>query len=289
MKFLRIVFCFCVVHGFVASVHSQNSRLTAEQVIKKMVTVYSEAKTYQESGTVWLVKDINQYRGKSWEDVLAVSDFEKTKKVTFSFYYQRPGRLRFEWIDNQSKVTRRSVIWSNGKDAYSWRTDYEDNDNIFIWDRESTLKWAINEETRESMSVADILYNALTGNIEFYSYSKMTQSRIVREESIGKDKCFVVLGYISRDPWVLWVDTKTFALRRYRMQIATGSFDESVRTGYMPSTLGEVNHENIKINSAVKRSVFNFKPRLQKGDIDISKYKDDGLMAPPPPSPLKNH
>lgn len=288
MKFLRIVFLIGVVHVFVAHVQTQSSKLTAEQVIKKMATVYSGANTFQESGTVSVAKDINQYKGRTWEDVLTARDFEKAKRVSFDFFYQRPDRLRFEWIDDRSKVERRSVVWSNGNDVYSWRTDYDDNDDIFIWNKESSLKLAVSEKTRGSMSVADILYNALTGNTEFYSFSGMTQSRIVREELIGRDKCFVVLGYISRDPWVLWVDTKTFALRRYRMQVATGSFDESVRTGYMPTTIGEVNHVNIRINSAITRSVFNFKPKLQKGDIDISKYKDEEQMAPPLPRPVKN-
>lgn len=288
MKFLRIVFLIGVVHVFVAHVQTQSSKLTAEQVIKKMATVYSGANTFQESGTVSVAKDINQYKGRTWEDVLTARDFDKAKRVSFGFFYQRPDRLRFEWIDDRSKVERRSVVWSNGNDVYSWRTDYDDNDDIFIWNKESSLKLAVSEKTRGSMSVADILYNALTGNTEFYSFSGMTQSRIVREELIGRDKCFVVLGYISRDPWVLWVDTKTFALRRYRMQVATGSFDESVRTGYMPTTIGEVNHVNIRINSAITRSVFNFKPKLQKGDIDISKYKDEEQMAPPLPRPVKN-
>lgn len=269
------------------SVLGQNSDLNADQIIERMTKLYSSVRTYQETGSVSLVKDINVYKGKSWEDVLSVGDFEKSKKVTFQFYYQRPARLRFEWVDNQSKVTRPSVVWSNGKNAYSWRTDYDDNDDIFIWDKESTLKWAIDQETRGSMSVADILYNALTGNKEYYSFSEMKQARIIREESIASNPCFVILGYISRDPWVLWIDKKNFVLRRYRMQVATGSFDESVITGYMPTTLGEVNHDNIQTNAGVARSIFNFKPRLRKGDIDISKYKDEQLMAPPPLNPSK--
>ena len=230
----------------------------------------------------YLVKDINVYKGKTWEEGLTVKDFERTEQVTYKFYYQRPNRLRFEWVVDQSKVTRPSVVWSDGKNAFSWRTDYSDNDDIFIWDKESSLDWAIDEETRGSMSVADILYNALTGSTKFYSFNKMKQTRIVRVESVAGRNCFVILGYISDDPWVLWIDKKSFVLRRYRTQFATGSFDESVITGFMPTTLGEVNHDNIQTNAPIRKSIFAFKPKLKKGDIDISKYKDEKLIAPPP-------
>jgi outer membrane lipoprotein-sorting protein len=271
----------------VAGAFGQSSDLIADQIILRMTKVYSSAKTYQETGSVSLVKDINTFKGKAWEDVLLTEDIEKVENVTFSFQYQRPSRLRFEWSDEQSKVKRPSVVWSNGESAYSWRTSYDENKDVFIWDKESSLKWAIDEETRGSMSVADILYNALNGSKEFYSFSEMKQARIVREELIGGHPCFVIIGYISRDPWVLWIDKENFVLRRYRMQIATGSFDESVRTGFMPATLGEVNHDNIQVDVGIPSSTFNFKPTLRKGDIDISKYKKEQLIAPPPPLPRK--
>ncbi|MEJ7624100.1 MAG: hypothetical protein WKF34_08895 [Pyrinomonadaceae bacterium] len=252
-----------------------------------MTSNYAAVNNYQDVGSASIVKNIDVYKGKSWEEVLLIQDFQKTTKISFKSYFQRPERIRFEWIDNQSKITRPSVVWSDGKNAYSWRTDYDDNDDIFIWDKESSLKWAINEETRGSMSVADILYNALTGSNEYYSFNKMTRSRIAHEEVLTGRACYVILGEISNDPWALWIDKKSFVLRRYRMQIATGSFDESVRTGYMPTTLGEVNFDSVQTNSTISRSIFDFRPKLRKGDIDISKYADEKLTAPMPPLPQK--
>lgn len=279
---------FCVLLVATGSgAFAQTSPLSAEEIVRKMTNNYASVNTYQDVGTVSIVKDINVYKGKSWEDVLLIQDFEKSTKVSFKSYFQRPDRFRFEWIDNQSMVTRPSVVWSDGKNAYSWRTNYDDNDDIFIWDKESTLQWAINEETRGSMSVADILYNMLTGSKEFYSFNKMTLPRIAREESVAGRACYVILGYISNDPWALWIDKETFILRRYRMQIATGSFDESVNTNYMPTTLGEVNYDSVQTNLNISRLIFEFRPTLRKGDIDISKYKDEELTVPMPPLPRK--
>lgn len=280
-RLLKIILIILLMAG--GSIFAQVSSFTAEQIIKKMILGLGSAKTYKNTGKVFLVKDINAFKGKQWEEVLVMRDFQKVNQVTFKSSFQRPDRVRFEWINNQSKVRRYSVVWADGKNVYSWRTDYEDDDDVFIWDRESSLKWAIEEETRGSMDVFDILYNGLTGSKEYYSFNKMTQARIVREETVSGHLCYVILGYINSDPWAVWIDKRNFVLRRYRLQIATGSFDESVRTGFMPTTLGEVEYESVQTNTVIPKNVFSFRPLILKHDIDFSKYKDEPLTAPPPP------
>lgn len=272
------IFLIALLVSTGSCVLAQKASLSAEEIVRKMASNYAAVGTYQDAGTVSTVNDINVYKGKSWDEVLLIQDFEKTQKVSFKSYFQRPGRFRFEWMVKDSKATRSSVVWSDGTN---------DDDSIFIWDKESSLKWAIEEETPGSMSVADILYNMLTGGKEYYSFNKMTLPRIAREESLATRACYVILGYISNDPWALWIDKDMFVLRRFRMQIATGSFDESVRTGYMPTTLGEVNYFTVQANRPISRSVFSFRPKLRKGDIDISKYKDEKLTPPMPPLPQK--
>ena len=284
---LKEIFLCIVLLVASLSVLGQRQPLTADQIVEKMSANYASVDTYQDEGSVYLVKDINVFRGVPWEEVLLVQDFERLKKVTFKSYFQRPGRVRFEWIDNESRVRRYSVVWSDGQDAYSWRTDYDDNDDIFIWDNESSLKWAVEQETRGSMSVFDILYSALTGSKEYFSFIRMTQARIAREELVVGSTCYLILGYIGHDPWALWIDKETFILRRYRMQISTGTFDEAVRTGYMPTTLGEVDLVDVQTNGRIAPSTFRFRPQLRKGDIDISKYKDERIVPPPPPLPKK--
>lgn len=280
--FLSTFTCLIVAtHGF-----AQEQKLTADQIIQRMTDVYSSAKTYEQSGSVALVKDINEFRGRTWEDALVVNSFERVEKVSFRFHFQRPDLLRFEWTDRSSKIDRPSIIWSNTKGVYSWTTRLDEADSPFILDKEPSLKWAIDEETRGSMSVADILYNALNGSKEFYSFNRMKEAKVIREESISGNVCYVILGTIGNEPWALWIDKQSFVLRRYRTQISTGSFDESVRTGFMPTTLGEVNHDDIKVNSVIPKPIFDFKPEMRKGDIDISSYDDDGARPPAlPPLP----
>lgn len=276
----------CVIVA--ANAFAQEPRLTADQIIQRMTEVYSSAKTYEQSGSVSLVEDINEFRGRTWEDALVVNSFERVEKVSFRFHFQRPDHLRFEWTDRSSKIDRPSLVWSNAKGVYSWTTRLDETDSPFILDKESSLKWAIDEETRGSMSVADILYNALNGSKEFYSFNRMKDAKVIREESISGNVCYVILGTIGNEPWALWIDKQSFVLRRYRTQISTGLFDESVRTGFMPTTLGEFNHDDIKVNSVIPKAIFDFKPEMRKGDIDISSYDDDGARPPAlPPLPKK--
>lgn len=282
-------FTFLIV---AANAFAQELRLTADQIIQRMTEVYSSAKTYEQSGSVFLVKDINEFRGRTWEDVLVVNSFERVEKVSFRFHFQRPDLLRFEWSDRSSKTDRPSLVWSNTKGVYSWTTRLDEADSPFILDKEPSLKWAIDQETRGSMSVADILHNALNGSKEFYSFNRMKEAKVIREESLSGSDCYVILGTIGNEPWALWIDKQSFVLRRYRTQISTGSFDESVRTGFMPTTLGEVNHDEIKVNSVIPKAIFDFKPLLRKGDIDISKYEDEKVNVPfpaPPPTRRNEH
>lgn len=286
MKLRKTVISTTLFLLVTANVFGQSKELTADQIIEKMTKVYSSAKDYQETGSVFLAKDINTFKGKTWEDILLVEDFEKVENVTFNFYYQRPSHLRFEWLNKQSKATRSSSVWWDGKTVYSWGACCGEDD-VFLWNKESSLKWAIEEKTPGSMDVADILYDTLSGSKSFYSFNKMKEAKLVKEETVNGNKCFVIFGMISQ-PFALWIDKKSFVLRRYRTTIATGSFDESVITGFMPATLGEFNHNDIRVNALVPKSKFNFKPQLRKGDIDSSNYKHKKLVVPPPPTKSKS-
>lgn len=273
---------------FVEGCSAQNAELPVDEIISRMTRTYSTASSYQDSGTIVVVKDSRPLEGRELISLLVASDFEREERVTFNFSFRRPDHLKFEWKNKQSRVNRESVVWSNSKGAFSWGTDFDEPDASFIFDKEQDLKWAIDEETRGSMGAGDILYTALDGSKESYSFSKLTNSRVIRKETLSGNDCYVILGNIGKEPWVLWIDTKTFVLRRFRTIIATGSFGDAVASGYMPFTVGEFNHNNIVLNESIPDSVFDFKPEMRKGDIDISSYDDDGARPPAlPPLPKK--
>lgn len=267
---------------------AQNSTPSVDQIIGRMTETYASASSYQDSGTIVVLKGNRVVQGQELLDLLVANDFEKEGRVTFNFAFRRSEHLRFEWKNKQSKVNRQPVVWSNSKGAFSWGTVLDEPDASFIFDKEKSLKWAVDEQTRGSMGVADLLFNALEGSKESYSFSKMTNSQVIRNETISGNECFVILGNIGNQPWVLWIDSKNYLLRRYRTTIATGSFGDAVANGYMPFTFGEFNHNDIVLNTSIPDSLFDFKPELRKGDSDISNYEDDGSRPPAlPPLPKK--
>jgi outer membrane lipoprotein-sorting protein len=253
----------------------------ASDIIDKMTSAYATASSYESYGDVGIIKDLDSLKGMTFVDALSLPSLELSTSATYKFFYSRPEKLRFEWNDRRSSSSRTSVVWSDGKGAFSWTSSGTDEGN-FIWDKESSLKWAIEEETRGSSDVALLLHNVLNGSKELFSFNRMENMTVVREDSVDGHFCYVVRGNISGDPWILWVDKENYYLRRYRFLIATGSFDEAVRTGHMPVTIGETNHRGIVIGRRIPRSVFQFAPTLRKGDLDISKIKRDKVTAPSP-------
>jgi len=253
-----------------------------------MTETYAAASSYQDSGTIVVLKGNRAVQGQELLELLVANDFEKEERVSFNFSFRRPEHLRFEWKNKQSRLSRQPIVWSNSKGAFSWGAVFDEPDASFTFDKEKSLKWAINEQTRGSMDVADLLFNALDGSKESYSFNKMSTSKVIRNEVLSGRNCYVILGNIGNQPWVLWIDTENFLLRRYRTLIAIGSFGDSVASGYMPFTIGEFNHNDIVLNTSIPDSLFDFKPALRKGDSDISNYEDDGVRAPPlPPMPKK--
>jgi len=259
----------------------QKPTLTAAEIVQRMTSKYANLTGYQDSGTVELSKDDSFVEGLSWEQVLTSDKFQPRRVVSFSLSFVRPDKLRFEWNNLDKAANRKSVVWWNHKRIYSWLPSSVENDDMFIWYAQPSIARAIDEAGQSSSSVLMIIHNLLTRGNEYFSFTKMTQPKIIREETVDGNSCYVIVGNISDDPWALWIDKNSFLLRKYRMQIATGSFDESVRTGVMPVTIGEIRHHNIEINARISNSVFDFRPTLKKGDMNISRPKRERLIAPP--------
>jgi outer membrane lipoprotein-sorting protein len=267
---------------FIEGCSAQEPVQSAEQVLLRMAEVYATTSSYQDVGSVVVLKDSKTLKGQELVETLVASSFDSDDRVSFNFSFRRPEHIRFEWKNKLSKVSRQPVVWANATGAYSWGTVLDEPEASFVFDKESSIKWAIDEETRGSMGVADFLYTMLNGSKENYSFSKMTNAKVIRNESLTGNGCYVILGNIYNQPFVLWIDSQTYLLRRYRTIIATGSFGDSVASGYMPFTVGEFNHREIKLNASLPDSLFDFKPELRKSDSDISNYEDEKMSVPPP-------
>lgn len=271
MAFQKSLLVTILVVAFCCGATCQEKR-KANEIVQEMAKQFRSADTYQVSGSMKTVSDMQPYRKLTWGQALTRVRLVLSPSLTFSFYFDRPDKLRFDWLSVDHKVDRNSSIWTKGKQGYSWLPSSGQSDGRFVLLDHADLRMLLQDaDFHESSSIASILYAQLTGDARAFTFDEMKEAEIAREEVVDGSKCFVILGTISNDPWSLWIDKSTFTLRKMRLQISLTSFDEVVATGKQNLTIGEIRLVAPKMNSAIPATVFSYRPRFRKKDIDISK------------------
>lgn len=267
----RIVLFMISVFALCCAASGQ-AKSSANEIVEEMAKKFRSADTYRVSGVMRSVRNLNPYRKLTWEQALTRTKLVTNQTLSFSFYFERPSKLRFDWSSRDHHVDRNLSIWTNGTRGFSWLPSSGEADGHFVLMNLSDIKMLLQEaDFNQSSSMASIFYAQLTGDKRAFTFNEMTEAKIVREDVIDGRNCFVILGNISNDPWALWIDKSTFVLRKVRLLISLTSFDETVATGKQSLTIGEVNLTAPQMNAQIPSSVFTYKPRLRKKDIDISK------------------
>jgi hypothetical protein len=266
-----IILLFLLSIG-VSAIRSQTA-LSAEQILKKAEKRMLDAKTFQVSGVVAVVKNLKPYEKLSWGQALSLESIELTRELSFSFFYDRPDKLRFDWQNFAAGHKRASSIWSDGKKVFVWTPRTLETDGSFLLDTALDRKSALQEaEFGKSFGIATILLTQLTGDDRSFAFGGMKEASIVREEKVSDSSCYVILGVINNDPWVIWVTRPDFRIKKARFQVSLTSFDEIVETGRQKLTIGEINFIDPKFDEKILDAVFSYKPILGKKDIDLAKY-----------------
>ena len=103
----------CVTVGLLltASVVRPQEKPTARSLLNQMAEKYSRLVSYQDEGVV--VTTYDEETGG------------RIEKLPFKTSFKRPNLFRFEWTDYfLSKLGKKRVVWSNGKDAFTyWEPD----------------------------------------------------------------------------------------------------------------------------------------------------------------------
>ena len=248
-------------------------KFVAQEVVNEMANKFRGAHTYQTSGVLTTIKNFEPYKKLTWSQALTHSELLTAHSLSFSFYFERPSKLRFDWLNVNLKVNRKSVIWTDGEKHFSWLPSSGESDGRFVWGKGSSLKMLLQDaDFNQSSSMASILFAQLTGDERAFTFNEMKDAEVVREEVIDGRTCLVILGTISKDPWALWIDKSTFVLRKMRLLISLTSFDEVVETGKQKLTIGEVRMVDPSINEPVSSRIFEYKPNVKKKDINLAKY-----------------
>lgn len=274
-------------HGFVAVVigilvcsnniaQGRTTTSNPQIILRRMIAQYASASSYQDSGTVRVLPgDLALTRSVNSPLFQSVSLKKDDTLVSFKTYFARPRMFRFEWRNSFLRASRESVIWSDGKQAYSWLPDAIPGKGGFLLEKEADLNSCIDNAIGSSSGAAFFVPSLLLRDVNNFPFgdmvNNMTGLSLLREEQLDGEACHVIKGNISGVPWVLWVGKKTYLLRKTRTLYSGGSFHETVGKRIDKTLMAEEIHRDIKVNAVIPKEVFTYRPQLQANDIDLTR------------------
>lgn len=242
------------------------------KILKEMILLYANAESYQDNGTVTVVSGDPTFLAGSDNARFENASSQNNDIVTFRFYFARPGMFRFEWENSFLPVSRTSVVWSDGKQAYGWLPMMPAKDGRFTLYNAMDLKGNVVQSTRLSAGAIFSVPSLLDRDIAYSTFADMLISmkavRLLREEPFDGEICYVIEGRISDVPKLLWVGKESRLLRKTRTSYSSNSFHDKMAKKSGDTLIAEEIHRNIKINERIPKEVFNYKSVLQKLDID---------------------
>jgi hypothetical protein len=165
----------------------------------------------------------------------------------------RPNKLRFEWEEARSGDTDFNILWSDGKDTFSY--------DVFPWvSKNEDLELGIAGATGISRGSSHTIPSLLMSELSGFRLTEMDRLSLLREEQFEGEDCFVVQGFHPFGfPIEMWISKNDFLLRKSRDQNHDGYWQEEIRRG-------------VRINGDIAAEVFEYAPpsvteRIFKGNV----------------------
>ena len=204
---------------------------TPKQVLDHMSKTYADCKTYRDSGVV---------RTLFVQDTGTRTVVEKPFKTAFV----RPDQFRFEYKDD----TSRYIIWSKRKDVQTW------------WDvqpgiqRPESLQLAVGGATGVSSgSAARIPGMLMPDKLKGWGGVDISDAKRIEDGKIDKVECFRLEGKYVNNPITLWIDNKSYLVRRIDEQATFDTFCTEETTTYEPVIDGEITDKMLEFDPPKQR------------------------------------
>lgn len=196
--------------------------LDARQILERTAKVYAECKTYRDSGVV--------------NTLFIKEGRNRTVRKPFTTAFVRPDRFRYEFEDRRGEEEfDRYLVWRNGQDVRTWwdvRPGVEENTTL-----EEALVAARGVSDASSYTIADLLLDFTRG---FQRATDPRNAARKADEELEGSRCFVIASGTPDEPRTLWIDQKTFLLRRLDEQNTLEEFRTEETTTYEPVLDGEI-------------------------------------------------
>ena len=201
-----------------------------KQILDRMRKAYADCKTYRDSGVVKVVV------------VLDTGNHMDERPFTTAFV--RPDQFRFDYKVKNS----RRLIWSNGKAVHTWQ-DGEPG----IQQPES-LQLALAGATGVSGgSAARIPAMLMPDKLKGWGGVHISDAKRIKDGKLEKVECFRVEGKNVDIPISLWIDKKSYLVRRIDEQEKFDNFRTEQTTTYDPIIDEKITDEMLEFDPPVQK------------------------------------
>ena len=194
--------------------------LKAQDVLDRMAAAYAGCKSYIDSGVVETVFDVPD--GK-----------QQTEVRPFTTAFVRPDQFRYEFTMKGGGPARHFVVWRRDKDLQIW-WDFNLSDEQRKAYRKSLSSALAGAAPLSDGSANTIPALLLPKEVEGRRLTDLKEAKRIEDDKIDKVECFRIQGKYADTPMTLWIDQKTFLVRRIvtRTQV---NFRLEVTTNYTPA------------------------------------------------------
>jgi outer membrane lipoprotein-sorting protein len=198
--------------------------LSAQRILERIRDVYKRSHSYRDTGAV--------------KTVFIKTSGNETVEKRFTTAFIRPDRFRFEYKERRDeKRDSRYIVWCKGKDVQTWW----DWDLEPLIEKDKSLRLALAGATGVSSGAAhNIPALLLPKKIGGRLLTDLTDVKRIGDMKLGKTECFRVEGEAGGSPTTLWIDRKSFVVRRIDEQQEFDSFRTERTTTYEPVIDGEI-------------------------------------------------
>jgi outer membrane lipoprotein-sorting protein len=207
----------------------ESDALKAQDVLDRMAEVYAGCESYRDTGVV--------------KTVFVLAAGNQTVEKPFKTAFVRPDRFRFEYTAQRGGRQDRYIVWREGKEVQTW------------WDvkpgvmKPESLELALAGATGVSGGSAHTVPALLLPkDIGGWRLTDLTEAKRAEDAMIDKVDCAQIEGKFGNASMTVWIDKKTFLVRRIDSKKKFEKFSTEETTTYDPVIDDEIPDKSLEFD-----------------------------------------